>query len=414
MKIEVDRENFATWLASASELKNVIFQAVDLKPHDQVLAALLQAETSDEACVFLGCPMGPALALQTLEHHALIFPELPGLVFRPYREELYSPQELYRNFQADDPASYRLTPDRLIYESFMELDEQGWPLRPPRYKKVGMEELMARRLHDHFISQELEAFLRGFDPRLQGHKRGVVAIMGGHDVQRDHASFLLVAQLARRLARKGFLVASGGGPGLMEAANLGAYFAPMEATTLDLAVEHLTRAPAYNDRLWLATGWEVLQQHPTPDLELSTSLGIPTWFYGHEPPNVFATHIAKYFENSLREEGLLAIATHGILFANGNAGTVQEIFQDACQNYYTSYGQKSPMVLLGRQFWEMMPDEKGAFLPRSKPAWPLLRHLARVGGFESLICLTDDPDEALEVFDRFRVPGQPEPARGSS
>ena len=38
------------------------------------------------------------------------------------------------------------------------------------------------------------------------------------------------------------------------------------------------------------------------------SLGVPTWFYGHEPTNLFATHVAKYFANSIREDGLLAIA----------------------------------------------------------------------------------------------------------
>jgi hypothetical protein len=28
------------------------------------------------------------------------------------------------------------------------------------------------------------------------------------------------------------------------------------------------------------------------------SLSIPTWFYGHEPTNVFATEIARYFANA--------------------------------------------------------------------------------------------------------------------
>ena len=32
------------------------------------------------------------------------------------------------------------------------------------------------------------------------------------------------------------------------------------------------------------------------------SLGVPTWFYGHEPPNLFATRIAKFFTNALRED----------------------------------------------------------------------------------------------------------------
>ena len=47
------------------------------------------------------------------------------------------------------------------------------------------------------------------------------------------------------------------------------------------------------------------------------SLGIPTWFYGHEPPNVFCDVIAKYFSNAIREEGLLARSTAGIVVLDG-------------------------------------------------------------------------------------------------
>ena len=41
------------------------------------------------------------------------------------------------------------------------------------------------------------------------------------------------------------------------------------------------------------------------------SLGVPTWVYVDEPTTGFATHIAKYFTNSIREDGLLAIARSG-------------------------------------------------------------------------------------------------------
>ena len=51
------------------------------------------------------------------------------------------------------------------------------------------------------------------------------------------------------------------------------------------------------------------------------SLAVPTWFYGHEPSNLFASHIAKYFSNSIREDTLLAVALYGIVFAPGSAGT---------------------------------------------------------------------------------------------
>jgi predicted Rossmann-fold nucleotide-binding protein len=77
------------------------------------------------------------------------------------------------------------------------------------------------------------------------------------------------------------------------------------------------------------------------------SIGIPTWLYGHEPPTPLATEHAKYFDNSIREDGLLALATAGVVFAPGRAGTLQEIFQDAAQNYYESVADRfSPMVFL--------------------------------------------------------------------
>ena len=42
--------------------------------------------------------------------------------------------------------------------------------------------------------------------------------------------------------------------------------------------------------------------------------------------------------------GLLAIAKHGVIYAPGSAGTIQEIFQDAAQNHYSSFGPPSPMA----------------------------------------------------------------------
>jgi hypothetical protein len=71
-------------------------------------------------------------------------------------------------------------------------------------------------------------------------------------------------------------------------------------------------------------------------------VGIPTWFYGHEPPNPACELHAKYFANSVREEGLLTVATGGIIYTPGSAGTVQEVFQDYCQNHYGSVGPAAP------------------------------------------------------------------------
>jgi hypothetical protein len=80
------------------------------------------------------------------------------------------------------------------------------------------------------------------------------------------------------------------------------------------------------------------------------SLAVPTWHYGHEPLTPLATHVAKYFLNSIREDVLLALATNGIIYAPGRAGTLQEVFQDAAQNYYRGDGPFSPMIFYDTKF----------------------------------------------------------------
>jgi predicted Rossmann-fold nucleotide-binding protein len=131
---------------------------------------------------------------------------------------------------------------------------------------------------------------------------------------------------------------------------------------------------------WLSTAL------PVTALGDSPTLGIPTWFYGQEPPNVFATAIAKYFRNATREAILLQVCDAGIVFLPGAAGTVQEIFQDACENYYAPESSVAPMVLVGRSYWTV-----------DFPAWPLLVSLARGRAMESHVHLVDTVDEAAEL-----------------
>ena len=117
------------------------------------------------------------------------------------------------------------------------------------------------------------------------------------------------------------------------------------------------------------------------------SLGIPTWLYGHEPPNPFASHVAKYFANSVREEGLITVARAGIVFAPGAAGTIQEIFQDAAQNRYAVTGEVSPMVFLDRTFWS-----------ETKPVYPLLEGLADGFQYGGFLTAVDTAEEAIEFL----------------
>ena len=130
----------------------------------------------------------------------------------------------------------------------------------------------------------------------------------------------------------------------MEAANLGAYLADQPAEALDEALDLVAAAPDF--RPVGPMGGGSVRGAPTPARRCET-LGIPTWHYGHEPPNAFATTMAKYFRNATREAILLEVCDAGIVFLPGAAGTVQEIFQDACENYYADESSVAPMVLVG-------------------------------------------------------------------
>ena len=377
MKVDVDTaRKLADWMASP---RPAVFQGLDLRAGSAAMARLPLS-----SCVFLGCRMENVLAEAAADARCLLLPAIDGLPFDPFTPGLYSPSELFDRFDPALPAeSYRQCRDYLIYESY--LDPATHHAHP-----VDVDVMLLRRLHDASISGALEGLL-DHAARLRA-----VAIMGGHDRLRTDPVYYSVAQLALTLARRGYMVMTGGGPGLMEAANLGAYcagFGDEAEGVLARALAAMSAAPGYKDERWMAEAWRTWKaMGEPPEPERAVNVGIPTWFYGHEPPNLFATHIAKYFENSVREEGLLAAALAGVIFAPGNGGTVQEIFQDACRNYYQTYARvKSPMILLGTEYWNPAAvDYTPGVAVRHKPAYPLLRKLAAEKSFEDYLLLTDD------------------------
>lgn len=377
-------EKVRHWAASPQP---AIFQGQDLIPY----TALLEQLNLQGYC-FIGCQLAPTVQARALAAGCLIMPCIPGLPFDPFAPGLYSPAALYQGFDLRRPESYADCLDWRIYTSF--INPQTRRLHP-----VDIDVMLARRIHDAAIAEALDDLLD-----LNARRRSV-AIMGGHNVARGTALYAQVARLAYTLTQRGFLILTGGGPGLMEAANLGAYLNGFEQAELllDQALAKLADAPLYTDTRWLSVAFDVGQMLGTAKFpERAMSVGIPTWFYGHEPPNIFATHVAKYFENSIREEGLLAAALGGVIFAPGNAGTVQEIFQDACQNYYRTYeNQISPMILLGTHYWNPLLDD--ASEARAKPVWPLLQQLAREADFESHLLLTDDTEAILPFLLRHTV-----------
>src|SRR3712207_9530752 len=85
---------------------------------------------------------------------------------------------------------------------------------------------------------------------------------------------------------------------------------------------------------WLRAAFAVRDRWPVE--RAGRSLSIPTWFYGHEPTNVFATGIAKYFANSVREDTLTRRCRSGIVYLPGQAGSAYGILQAATEALYAA------------------------------------------------------------------------------
>lgn len=337
MKPEIDHKaKIGPWLDNPVP---AVFQGQDLTEYSSRMAKLQLA-----GCVFLGCPMGSELAAAAATAGCFIIPAVPKsaeVPFDPFTPGLYSPAELFDKFKT---GGYAQCYDRIVYESYID------PVTKEE-KPVDVDTLLLRRVHDWSIADALDEFLDA-KARLK-----TVAIMGGHDVPRDKPIFATVATLGLELAKAGYIVLTGGGPGLMEAGNLGAYCAgfPDPQKALGTALARLKDAPTYDHKDWLAVAYDVWEKMGKPaEPAKSRNVGIPTWFYGHEPPNMFATDVAKYFENSVREEGLLARWCC-------SAGTTGRRRTRCCGTTRPTCGRRCT------RWWRSLPPRRGSAATCSSP-----------------------------------------------
>ncbi len=285
---------------------------------------------------------------------------------------MYNNKTLYEDYILGNAQSYKNTPDKLIYKHYLKTGKEAYSIK----------ETLCRRLHDHSISDALYDFISKYE------EKKIVAVMGGHSISRKSENYSVVAKISKYLTEKSYLMVSGGGPGAMEATHLGAWFAGYHNSDLNKGLKIISDADSYKDPNWLDVAFKVINKYPKKNYE---SLGIPTWLYGHEPATPFASQIAKYFANSVREEGLLSIAKGGIIFSPGSAGTMQEIFQEAAQNHYLSFGYASPMIFLNSEYWT-----------KKIPAYPLIKQMFTEGKYKNLILsLCNTKEEVITEIQNF-------------
>lgn len=359
-------DEFDEFLDNHRSLTDTACQGLDLTGRTWRLV-----EADVRGAFFLGCRFELSALEYLNDHGACVFPALDWLPFHSFRPGLYDADELYGGYVRGQHDSYLQTLDARAYEQHKRTTADLYVVAT-----------LAERIHDHSIDNALHEQLavRGPD--------SVVAIMGGHGLTRTDPAYVQVAHLGRALTAAGFYVATGGGPGAMEAANLGAWMAAHPKSALDQALAVLATAPTFLPiGEWLDAAFEVRERWPQPVPATGASLGVPTWHYGHEPPNVFATEIAKYFANSIREDGLLAMALAGVVFAPGSAGTIQEVFQDAAQNHYESFGKASPMVFLDTAYWTTV-----------KPIYPVLQQLAAGHAYGDVLAAFDTVEEIVDFL----------------
>lgn len=363
-------EEFQVLLSLTSNLKEKVIQNVSFIDKNVPWDTLNFKDS-----VFLGCEFRKEDAIQLISGGALVYPKFQNVPYNPHRTGLYSWQELTQ-LNSDNKID---TVDLKIYQHFIKTK-----YNPP------MGEAMAQRIHDYSIDVALRNIIDYDENGMT--KRKIVGFMGGHSTRRGSEYYVKAALSARSLAEKGYFVATGGGPGIMEAANMGAYFGNYTEEELLDAIFILSELafefdgqPDYLTENYVIQAHKVLEAYPNGN----ESLAIPTWFYGHEPSNLFACHIAKYFSNSIREDTLLSICLYGIIYAPGSAGTTQEIFQEAAQNHYGTFGYYSPMVFLGKKRYI-----------EDTALYSVLHQLAVGMPYKDLLYLTDDPDLAVNFIEK--------------
>lgn len=199
------------------------------------------------------------------------------------------------------------------------------------------------------IFKVIAEFVEGFEKLA---KIGpCVSVFGSARTAADHAHYAMAEEIAAKLVRHGYGVISGGGPGIMEAANKGAHSEGGKSVGLCIKLPFEAKGNIYID----------------PDKMI-----IFDYFF------VRKVMFTKY--------------SQGFVVLPGGFGTLDELFEALTLIQTIKIG-RFPIVLVGRSFWEgLIGWIKGTLLERYGYINP--EDL-------DLFFLADDATEAVKVIDEF-------------
>jgi len=185
-----------------------------------------------------------------------------------------------------------------------------------------------------------------------------VTVFGSARFSDGHRYYAMARELGRELARRGYAVVTGGGPGIMEAANRGARDGKGTSVGLNIILPH--------------------EQKPNPYLDRSVDFD---YFF------VRKVMLVKY--------------SSGFVLMPGGYGTLDEIFETVTL-VQTGKIRRFPVVAMGTSYWKGMLDFISDTIFREGAAAE-----GEVGGF----LVTDSVAEAVDHIDGTAREGRPSPGK---
>jgi uncharacterized protein (TIGR00730 family) len=204
------------------------------------------------------------------------------------------------------------------------------------------------RISELFFTIKVVAeFIRGF--RALHFMGPCITIFGSARFKEGHPYYGLARQMGSRISSMGFVVLTGGGPGLMEAANRGAKDAGGKSIGCNIALPK--------------------EQHPNPYLDKWVTLD-------------------HFFVRKV----LLLKYSYGFVVLPGGFGTLDELFETLTL-IQTGKISDFPVILMGTEYWE--------------PLRLQLETMKRQGtvsesDFDHLL-VTDDPDAAMAFLHKHAI-----------
>jgi uncharacterized protein (TIGR00730 family) len=208
-----------------------------------------------------------------------------------------------------------------------------------REERVFLEGPQPRRFELSSVMRILREFIRGF--RVLHFVGPCVTVFGSARFKEDHHYYEMAREVGSRLSQIGFTVMTGGGPGIMEAANRGAKEAGGRSVGCNIILPQEQKANPYLDQ-------------------------VLTFRYFF----VRKVMLVKY--------------SYAFVVMPGGVGTMDELFE-AVTLIQTKKILNFPVVLMGKQYWEPMV----AFMERMVDAGTISAEDL------GLLLLTDSVDEAI-------------------